>query len=140
MRKENRFDIIKSIEKINDCLVVDKLNIAEWCVLGVVLLFIFLTLFYGDNLGMFLTYFWVNEGLFTGGSIRFLGNNQLPYGIVQQWFCTVWTLPVNIAYRFYKFSAANTITVLWYKLSMPLILTLCLAQMQSIGELLGVRF
>ena len=138
MSKEKKFDIKKHIVKIKDDLVVDRLNAIEWCVLGVVLLLVFLTLFYADNMGMFLTYFWINEGLFKGTSIRFLGNNQLPYGIVQQWFCTVWTLPVNIAYRFYKFSAANTITALWYKLSMPFVLTLCMAQMQRIGELLGI--
>lgn len=124
--------------RIRDYLVVDKLNAIEWWVLGFILLLITLTFFYGDNLGMFLTYFWINEGLFDGGSIRFLGNNQLTYGIVQQIFCEVWTLPCNIVYRFVKFEPANTATVLWYKLSMAFVMVLCLSEMAKLAKSLGI--
>ena len=133
-KEKQRIDIKKYVTNIKSDLVVDKLNAVEWIVLGLLLMMIWLTLFYGDNLGIFITYFWTNEGLFNGGNIRFLGNNQLTYGIVQQILGELWVLPANLIYRFYKFNAANTVTVLWYKLCMPVIMTLVMHTMIRIGK------
>ena len=137
--KIKRIHIKEHINQIREDLVVDKLNAIEWSILALILLFISLTLFYVDNLGMFLTYFWVNEELFKSGSIRFLGNNQLPYGIVQQWFCELWVLPLNILRRFFDFSSANTLTVIWFKLSMAFIMTLCMAELKKVAQILGIQ-
>ncbi len=125
--------------RLNEDLFIDRLNAVEWTVLAVILLCFFLTLFYGDNLGMFLTYFWVNEDLFSLNNVRVLGNNQLTYGIVQQWLCEIWTLPVNIVYRFVKFEPANLVTILWYKLSMVVVFVMCMAKLQNISALLGIE-
>lgn len=136
--KFKKIDIKESLKNIKEDLVVDKLNAVEWILLGVILLLIVTTLFYGDNLGMYLTYFWINEGLLRGGSIRFLGNNQLSYGIVQQYFCELWVLPVNILYTIFKFEVANAFTTLWFKLSMAFVMTLTMAEVKKLGQTLGM--
>lgn len=130
--------LLSKLKTFVDGIVVDKLNAIEWGLLAFILLAIFLTLFYDDNLGMFLTYFWTNNSFFEFGDIRFLGNNQLSYGVVQQWFCEVWCLPVNIIYRIHRFTVHTTAAVIWYKLSMPLVYILCLKEMKKIGELLEI--
>lgn len=124
---------------IKDEILVDKLNAMEWVALGVILLLVLLTLFYGDNLGMFLTYYWVNEGLFLNRSVRFLGNNQLPYGVIQQWFCQIWVLPVNIIRRFTEFEPDVTLAVIWYKLSMSFVMLLSLSEIQKIARIMKIQ-
>ena len=136
---KERIRIKEHINMVKDELVVDKLNAVEWVLLGVIILLILITLFYQDNLGIFLVTYWINEGLFTEGSIRLLGNNQLPYGIVQQILCVLWVLPVNIIHRFTDFASANTVTVIWYKLSMSVGMTLCMKEMLSLGDILGIE-
>jgi len=123
---------------IKENLIIDKISGWEWVALGTISLIILLVLFYGDNLGTFLTYFWVNDATISGNSIRVLGNNQLPYGIVQQFFCELWILPVNIIYRIVDFHVANTFTVIWFKLSMPFVLTLCMKEMIGIAQILNI--
>ena len=136
--KIKNIKIKEHIKKIKEDLVIDKLNAIEWTVLGIILLAIMLTLFYGDNIGIFLTSFWANEDLLTNGSLRALGNNQLPYGIVHQLFCFLWTLPANIIHRFIDFSDSCAPLVIWFKLSMSFIMTLCMKEMLSIGEILNI--
>ena len=136
--KIKNIKIKEHINKIKEDLVVDKLNAIEWAVLGVLLLAITVTLFYGDNIGIFLTSFWANEDIFMKGSLRALGNNQLPYGIVHQAFCFLWTFPANIIYRFVKFSDECAPLVIWFKLSMSFIMTLCMKEMLSIGGVLNI--
>ncbi|MCR4651175.1 MAG: hypothetical protein K5662_05425 [Lachnospiraceae bacterium] len=138
MKKISLKPIKEHANRIKDDLVADRLNGIEWIVLSCILLLVLVTLFYGDNLGMFLTYYWNTEGLFKSGNLSFLGNNRLPYGIVQQWFCVIWTLPVNIVSRFVDFEIANTVTVIWFKLSMAFIFTLCMSEMVKVGRLLEI--
>lgn len=138
MKRINLEPIKNHTKKIKDDLVVDRLNGIEWVVLSFILLLVLVTLFYGDNLGMFLTYYWNNEGLFTSGNLSLLGNNRLPYGIVQQWFCALWTMPVNLVSRFVDFEIANVVTVIWFKLSMAFVLTLCMSEMIKVGTLLEI--
>jgi len=133
-----KINIKEHMAKIKSDLVVDKLNAIEWTILGLLLLIITVTLFYGDNTGMFLTYFWLNEGFFTNFSIRFLGCNQLQYGIVQQWLCQLWVLPVNLVFRFVRFEPGNTGLIIWYKLSMTFVMTLCMSEMLKLAEVLKI--
>lgn len=137
-KKINKRNIKEYIKRIKDDLVVDKLNAVEWIVLGIIIFVILVTLFYQDNLGIYLVTYWINEGLFTKGSIRFLGNNQLPYGIVQQVFCTLWVLPVNLLHRIVDFDVACTAVVIWYKLSISVGMTLCMKEMLTLGEILEI--
>ncbi|MBR6147722.1 MAG: hypothetical protein IKQ44_05090 [Lachnospiraceae bacterium] len=125
-------------EKVKNDLVVDRLNAIEWVVLGLVLLLITVSLFYGDNLGMFLTYFWVNDSFLHSASIRFLGNNQLPYGIVQQLFGSFWTFPVNLIHLIFDFDVACVPAVIWYKLSMSFIMTCCMKEMLKLADILEI--
>ncbi len=137
-KKINKRNIKEYIKRIKDDLVVDKLNAVEWIVLGIIILIILVTLFYQDNLGIYLVTYWINESLFTKGSIRFLGNNQLPYGIVQQVFCALWVLPINLLHRIIDFDPACTAIVVWYKLSMSVGMTLCMKEMLTLGEILEI--
>ena len=138
MKKLKKPEIKKHIAEIKADLVIDRLNAIEWIVLACILLVVLVTLFYGDNLGMFLTYYWNNESFFATGDIGFLGNNRLPYGIVQQWFCVLWTLPVNLVSRFVDFEIANVVTVIWFKLSMAFVFTLCMSEMIKVGKQLEI--
>ena len=140
MKKDTkRKNLKENIAVLKDNLVVDRLNAIEWIVLGVLLLLITLTLYYSDNMVMFLNYYWINEGLFRKGSVALLGNNRLPYGVVQQWFCELWILPINLIQRFWKFEIANTVTVTWFKLSMAVPMALCMSEMVKVGEILGIK-
>lgn len=132
-------------EKINNSalmikknLIVDRLNAIEWALLCIVLIAVFLTLFYDDNPGMFLTYFWANNGLLRGGDIHALGSNQTTYGIVQQFFCEIWCLPVNIAYLIHPFVVHNPVSLLWFKLSMVLFIILSMREMVRLGKSLDI--
>jgi len=131
--------ITKHSSEIRSNLLVDRLNTCEWIAMGIISLIILVVLFYGDNLGMYLTYFWINDGVLRGADIRLLGNNQLPYGIVQQLFCELWTMPVNILYKIFDFELANIYTVIWFKLSMPFILTLCMKEMIEIARCFSIK-
>lgn len=134
----NKENIKKGFANLKSALVVDKFNGVEWIALIFILLLIELTLFYSDNMGMFLDYFWFNEEFFRTGSLRFLGNNQLSYGIVQQLFCELWVLPINIIFRFVRFEPSCTADVIWFKTSMVFLFVFVVRKMQSIAKQLGV--
>lgn len=133
-----KIDIKQMLKNIKGNLVVDRLNAIEWIVLSVVLLLITITFFYEDNIGMFLSYFWINNGLFNSGSVSFLGNNQLTYGIVQQLFCELWTLPLNILHILFRISPDCIGAVIWYKLSMSFAMALCMREMIRLGTTLNI--
>lgn len=100
---------------------------------------LFLNLYYEDNLSMFLCYFWNNEGLFNWYSMGWLGNNRLPYGIVQQFIGQAWCLPVNIWYHLFGIEqVANTWTVLWYKLCVVPFFILMIRELLCISKHIGV--
>lgn len=123
---------------IKECIVVDKLNAVEWMFLGVILAFILGTLFYDDNAGMFLNYFWINDNALHGKNINFLGNSQLSYGIIQQYFCELWCLPVNIIYIIHSFTVHTAAALIWYKFSMAFIFTLCMREMIKLGRIFDI--
>ncbi|MCR5798928.1 MAG: hypothetical protein K6G69_02540 [Lachnospiraceae bacterium] len=124
---------------INNELIVDKLNKAEWIALTVISTLIFLTLFYMDNIAINLVYFWDVQQIFSLSGLQWLGNNRLAYGMVQQTFCHIWSLPVNIAFTIHEFMIANTITILWYKSGMVLILGFSVSEIIKIAKILGIE-
>lgn len=126
-------------KNIKNDIVVDKLNGLEWIVLGVILLFILVTLWYNDNTAIFLVYFWDNQTLFEGNGLLWLGNNHLAYGLVQQVLCRLWVLPINVIFSIHWFEIANIYTMIWFKLSMSIVFTLALSEMLKIAKLLGIR-
>lgn len=100
---------------------------------------IFTTMFYGDNFGMFLTFFWANEGLFSGLGLDMLGANQLPYGLMHQWICELWVLPINLLYHLFNFDINSPMAILWYKLIIPVFLLLCMKEMDNIARIMQVQ-
>lgn len=137
--RSNKDLLKKHIVELKQSIVIDRLNKVEWIMLCIILAFIIITLFYDDNLGMFLSYFWVNNSALHGYNINFLGNNQMTYGIVQQYFGELWCLPLNIIYLIHPFTVHCTAAVIWYKLSMVIIFLLSLKEMIKIGKLLGIE-
>ena len=132
-------DKIKELRSsFRECIVVDRLNAVEWIFLCIILVFILVTLFYDDNAGMFLNYFWINDNAFHGDNINFLGNNQLSYGIVQQYFCELWCLPVNIIYLIHPFTVHTTAALIWYKFSMAFVFPLCMREMIKLGRIFDI--
>ena len=114
-------------------------NRLEWGVALSAFFLIFTTMFYSDNFGMFLTYFWENEELFTGKSIDFFGTMQLPYGLAHQWLCQIWVLPINLFYHLFEFDFNSPMAVLWYKLCIPVFLVICMREMRCIADTLGIE-
>lgn len=100
---------------------------------------IFTTMFYGDNFGMMLTYFWMNDGLFSGKGLDMLGSIQLPYGLVHQWICEIWVLPVNLLYVLFGFDINSPLAILWYKLIIPVFIILCMQEMSRIAVTLEIE-
>lgn len=100
---------------------------------------IFTTMFYGDNFGMMLTYFWMNDGLFSGKGLDMLGSIQLPYGLVHQWICEIWVLPVNLLYALFGFDINSPLAILWYKLIIPVFIILCMQEMSRIAVTLEIE-
>lgn len=113
-------------------------NKLEWGMAFLAFFLIFSTMFYSDNFGMFLTYFWANEGLFSGIGIDALASMQLPYGLVHQWLCEIWVLPINLLYHLFEFDINSPMAVLWYKLCIPVFLILCMHEMERIAEILEI--
>lgn len=100
---------------------------------------IFTTMFYGDNFGMMLTYFWANDGLFSGIGLDMLGSNHLPYGLMHQWICEMWVLPVNLLYGLFKIDINSPFVILWFKLIIPVFIVLCMREMGKIAVTLEVE-
>lgn len=113
-------------------------NKIEWGLAILAFFLIVTTMFYGDNFGMFLTYFWTNEKLFAGIGLDLLGSNQLPYGLMHQWICEIWVLPVNLLYHLIGFDFNSPWAVLWYKLCIPVFLVFCMKEMERIAETLEI--
>lgn len=114
-------------------------NKLEWGFAFLAFFLIFTTMFYSDNFGLFLTYFWTNEGLFSWQSLDALGSNQLPYGLMHQWICQIWVLPVNLLYHLFAFDFNCPLAVLWYKLCIPVFLVLCMREMERIAATLQIE-
>ena len=100
---------------------------------------IFTTMFYGDNFGMMLTYFWMNDGLFAGNGLDMLGSIHLPYGVVHQWICEIWVMPLNLIYLLFEFDINSPFVVLWYKLIIPVFIVFCMREMTEIAETLQLE-
>lgn len=133
-----KHDVRKCLKKLEHSVIVDRLNLVEWILLCIVLILITVTLFYDDNLGIFLSYFWVNNNALRGRNLNFLGNRLLSYGIVQQYFGELWCLPLNIIYLVHPFTVHGTAAVIWYKLSMAIVFLFSLREMIKIGKLLEI--
>ena len=127
------------INELSKKFYTDAPNRLEWILAGIAGFLIFFNLFYGDNITMFLSYFWNNVGLLNGTSLNWLGNNRLSYGIVQIFICEIWCLPVNIIYKIKWFEPANVWTVLWYKSFVLIFFTLGIREMIAISKKIGIE-
>ncbi len=110
----------------------------EWIFVGIMSILFFLTMFYGDNFGIFLTYFWTNEDIFRGNNLNFIASQELPYGILHQWVCQLWVLPVNIIYHIIGTGFNSIPAILWYKLFTTVGFILCAIETGKIAHTLGI--
>ena len=110
----------------------------EWGFAVLMSVLFFLTMFYVDNFGMFLTYFWTNEGLIDGRTFNALGYQGLPYGILHQWLCEIWVIPVNIIYHITGTGFDGTAALLWYKFFVTFFFILCMAETGKIAKTLEI--
>ena len=129
----------KAIEGFRKKFFIPEPNKIEWGLAILALFLIFTTMFYVDNFGLFLTYFWTNEELFKGMSLDLFGSNQLPYGLMHQWICEIWVLPINLLYHLFQFDINSPFAVLWYKLIIPVFLVFCMKEMNAIAGTLKIE-
>lgn len=131
----------KKIEEFGKKFYTETPNKFEWILAGIAFFLVGANMFYGDNIAMFLGYFWNNTGFlnWSTGSLEWLGNNRLPYGIVQQIIGQVWCLPVNICYKLFgPFEPANIWTVWWYKIIIMIFYVLCIKEMCKLADKAGI--
>lgn len=127
------------VEALKKRFITEQPNKVEWGLAILAFFLIFTTMFYGDNFGMFLTFFWENEELFSGQSLDLLGSNQLPYGLMHQWICEIWVLPINLLYHLFDFDFNSPFSILWYKFIIPVFLLLCMKEMDHIAQIMKVQ-
>ncbi len=125
------------MKKIKEMFTTAEPNKVEWGVAIAAIILIFFTMYYQDNFGIFLTYFWDNNALLTGHSIGALGNHSLSYGITQQWICQIWILPVNILNLLCGLSCDSELAIWWYKACILFFYILSVREMGKIGRHLG---
>ena len=116
----------KTIESFRKKFFVSDPNKIEWGLAILALFLIFTTMFYVDNFGLFLTYFWTNEELFRGMSLDLFGSNQLPYGLMHQWICEIWVLPINLLYHLFEFDINCPVEVFLDKSIIAVLLVFCM--------------
>ena len=114
-------------------------NRVEWVTAAVVLLLYFFTMFYRDNLEIFNTHFILNENFINGQSISFLGSMTLPYGVLHQWVCAIWVLPINLLYHLLGITIDSPLAILWCKLCVALFFILCMREMKYIADDLKIE-
>lgn len=107
--------------------------------LGVVYFLLFTTTFYDDNLSIFRNHFDTCERFLTGQSLDILGRISLPYGVLRQWICLLWVMPINIMYHLFGMSPDGVFSVLWYITIIHLFIALCIKEMCRIAETLGIK-
>jgi len=127
------------VETLKKRFFTEQPNKIEWGLAILAFFLIFSTMYYCDNFGLFLTYFWTNEGLFSGMGLDAIASMQLPYGLLHQWLCELWVLPINLLYHLFEFDINCPMAILWYKLCIPVFLLLCMYEMRKIATMLGIE-
>lgn len=117
----------------------EKPNKIEWMLLGVVYFLFFTTTYYDDNLSIFRNHFDTCERFLTGQSLDILGRISLPYGVLHQWVCSLWVMPINILHHLIGVSSEGIFAVLWYKTIILIFLVLCIKEMCCVAETLGIK-
>lgn len=129
----------KSLENIKKNYMTIQPNRIEWAMAGIVFTLIFCTMYYTDNFDIFTTHFRINEQLFEGKSINILGSISLPYGLLHQWICEIWVLPINLLYHLFGIASDSIVAILWYKSCIVIFLTFCVRELGNIAETLRVE-
>lgn len=128
--KNNRF-----IDSIKNQYRGDKLFFIEALIVGVMLIFTLLTMYYQDNMGIFLCAFWNVEGIFHGNGEWLFSSLSLPYGLGHQLACEVWAFPMVILYHIFGMEFVNSMFArMWYKLFSVLFLALSTKELIKIGK------
>lgn len=130
---KNRFNTIKKWY-FTECP-----NTFELIITGIIFFLMFCTMYYRDNLVIFTEHFKINERLFAGEALDVLGYMSLPYGVMHQWICEIWVLPINLLHHLCGIEADSVMAILWYKLIIVLFFALCVREIGIIAEYLNVE-
>lgn len=114
-------------------------NRVEFGMAIIICVLIYFTMYYADNRDIFHVAFLTNEELFAGRSVNFLGVMTHPYGLVHQWICQIWILPVNLLVHLFEFDFLNPYTFLWCKLSIIVFGTCCIKEIKGIAKTVGIE-
>lgn len=103
-------------------------------------IFIFLTMYYYDNQ---LTFVYIIENMhrITNGEWYYIFNGwtAIPYGLILQAVCAVWSLPIFILSEFGVISTTCVGARLWYKLFVLIFLLLDTWQIGLIADKMGIE-
>lgn len=120
-------------------MLTDTPNKVEWGLAISISVLIFCTMYYVDNKDIFKAAFQVNEQLFDWKSVSFLGTMIHPYGVIHQWICQLWVLPINLFHHMFGLEFDSSVTFLWCKLCIPFFLFFCVKETNCIAETLGIE-
>lgn len=125
--------------KIN-LLLKDKETYFEKLILGIILVFVFFTMYYYDNQ---LTFVYIIENMhrIADGKWYYLLNgwSSIPYGLILQGVCAIWSLPVFVLSEMGLASTMSVGARLWYKLFVLIFLALDTKQIGTIARQMGVK-
>lgn len=118
----------------------DKETFFEKLILGIILVFVFFTMYYYDNQ---LTFVYIIENMhrIAAGKWYYLFNgwSSIPYGLILQGVGAIWSLPVFILSEIGLVSTVSIGARLWYKLFVLIFLILDTKQIGVIARQLGVE-
>lgn len=114
-------------------------NKIEWGMTVLVCFLIFTTMYYADNRDIFHVAYLMNEEFFNWESVNFLGVMIHPYGVLHQWICELWVLPINLLACIFEFDVLNSYSYLWFKLCIPVFLLFCMKELEKIAETLEIE-
>lgn len=110
------------------------LKIEKICLL-IILAFIFTTMYYTDNQNVF-TYIQDNMNRIISGKWYYIFNgwSTIPYGILLQLLCAIWSLPIFILSKIGILSYTSIIARIWYKFFICIFLILNINQLDKLAE------
>lgn len=125
--------------KLKNIFCTEKPNNIEILIANLLFFLFFATMYYPDNLTIFENHFYINCKFFSGESVDILGIMSLPYGLIHQWLCEIWVLPINLLHYAIGLSATGIAAILWYKFCIVLFWGLCIREMWHMAKTLDIK-
>lgn len=106
---------------------------------AVVLFVYFVTTYYVDNPTIFLSAVWRNKGITQYSLFYVFMTPELPYGLLHQWICQIWVLPINIANTLFGVAIDGLGAFLWYKTFTVVCFLLVLKELDQLAKECGIE-